>query len=88
MSVFDWLSGNVMKKSIDKAEVAVTQRLKLLKRNIIKPVLFLFFLLMGIALVINGLMKILTKSIPIEYLLVIIGIVSILVAMNINKKDV
>ncbi|MEK6904080.1 MAG: hypothetical protein AABW87_00635 [Nanoarchaeota archaeon] len=88
MSLFDWLTGNVMKRSLDKAEAAVTQRLKSLKKNIIKTVLFLFFLLMGIALIINGLLKVLTKVLPIEYLLIIVGVISILIARDVHNKDV
>ena len=88
MSFLEWISGKVVKKSLDNAEVAVTRRLVLLKKNIIKTAVFLFFLLMGITLLIKGLLQVLEKVLPIEYWFIIIGVISILVAIVTYQKSI
>lgn len=88
MSFLDWVAGKSVKKSFDKAEAAMKGRLILLKKNVIKTVLFLFFLLMGIALLVKGLLQVLNQFLPMEYWFIIIGIISILIAIVAYQKSI
>ncbi len=85
--LWDEFVGNKVKDSFEKTEAAVKQRLMLLRQQIIRTVLYLFFLLGGIALLGKGLLVLLGKSLPREYVLLGVGLLCIIVAITVKQQS-
>ncbi|HLD12096.1 MAG TPA: hypothetical protein VJB87_00715 [Candidatus Nanoarchaeia archaeon] len=78
---------NKVKDSFEKTEAAVKQRLALLRQQFIRTVLYLFFLVAGLWLLGKGLVVILGRTLPLEYVVLGLGVVCVVVALLIKQQS-